>query len=185
MAIKLEDKTRVMPPNGEYPYGQIKDRSGEERGTPVNAEVYGDIHQFFAKLMDAAAITHNGVPDNAYDGFQLYEDLRKVTRPYKVITLLMSQTGTGTPNVTYLENTVVDVGLTYSRASAGFYNITFPDPILLENKSWMSINITYNNNNATIRRISNTQAQIVTYDAGGNLADGVLNNASIEVRIYD
>jgi hypothetical protein len=77
MAIKLSEKTRVTPPDSTFPFGDIKDRTEAERGTPVNREVYGDFHQFFEKLMDDAEITHNGNPDNAYTGFQLFQALLK------------------------------------------------------------------------------------------------------------
>ena len=51
MAIKLEDKTRVDAPDYDYPFGKIRDKTESEGGTPVNTEVYGDFHQFFAKML--------------------------------------------------------------------------------------------------------------------------------------
>lgn len=76
MAIFLANKENTENPNGEYPFGNIIDDDGSGTiGTPVNVQVYGDFHQFFAKLMDAAGIAYNGVPDNAYDGFQYWEAL--------------------------------------------------------------------------------------------------------------
>jgi hypothetical protein len=78
MAIKLTTKTNTEPASTNYPYGQIKDKTSSVPGTPVNVATYGDFHQFFEKLMAAAGITHNNIPDNAGDGFQLYEALLKV-----------------------------------------------------------------------------------------------------------
>lgn len=78
MAIKLGDKPNTEPVSTNYPYGQIKDKTSSTPGTPLNKAVYGDFHQFFEKLMDEANITHNGLPDNAGDGFQLYQALLKV-----------------------------------------------------------------------------------------------------------
>lgn len=75
MAYKLEDKPNVVAPNGTYPYGAIKDNSGSGDGTPVNAVVYGDFHQFFARLMAIAGLVANGLPDNAVNGFQLFTAL--------------------------------------------------------------------------------------------------------------
>lgn len=72
MAIKLLDKPNVESVSYDYPYGNIKDNPGDNTGTPVNKLVYADFHQFFAKMMDYAAISYNGQPDNATDGFQYF-----------------------------------------------------------------------------------------------------------------
>lgn len=81
MAIALTSKPNTNVPDSDYPYGQIRDNTGGGNGTPVNTVVYGDFHQFFAKLMDAAGISYNGLPDNAYSGFQLFEALMAVIGP--------------------------------------------------------------------------------------------------------
>lgn len=73
MAIKLQDKTRVVPPSSDFPYGRIKDSTPAAPGTPVNEQVYGDFHQFFAKMLNDSGIVANGFPDNDYSGFQYYE----------------------------------------------------------------------------------------------------------------
>lgn len=77
MARSLASKPNVDAPDYDYPYGRIRDRAGSAPGTPVNEVVYGDFHQFFAKLMDEGAVTANGLPDNDDDGFQLYEAFQK------------------------------------------------------------------------------------------------------------
>lgn len=59
-----------------WPDGRIKDNTGADDGTPVNELVYGDQHEFFAKLMRDAAISYNGLPDNVLNGYQLIEALR-------------------------------------------------------------------------------------------------------------
>lgn len=76
----LADKPNTDAPDSDYPFGKIRDNPGNNTGTPINEVVYGDIHQFFEKLMNAAAITPNGLPENQTNGFQLYEALLKVTR---------------------------------------------------------------------------------------------------------
>lgn len=77
MAIQLLLKPQVDPADSEYPFGKIRDDSntGADDGTPVNTEVYGDFHQFFAKIINVGGITYNNQPDNAYDGFQYYDAL--------------------------------------------------------------------------------------------------------------
>jgi len=71
----LATKTNVNAPDSDYPFGRIRNNPGNGTGTPVNELLYGDMHQFFEKLMDAAGITANGLPDNDYSGFQLFEAL--------------------------------------------------------------------------------------------------------------
>lgn len=78
MAIKLEDKPGVQAPNTAYPFGRPKDNSGSNDGMPLNVLTHGDFHQFFAKMMDDAGISYNGLPDNATDGFQYWLALVKV-----------------------------------------------------------------------------------------------------------
>ena len=72
MARKLSNKTNVQAPDSTYPYGRIQNDSGAGDGTPVDEVVYGDFHQFFEKLMAEGNITANGLPDNATNGFQLW-----------------------------------------------------------------------------------------------------------------
>jgi hypothetical protein len=78
MAIKLQDKQNTVPPNAIYPNGNIRDDDGSGNGTPVNVDVYGDFHQFFARLLASNGVSPNGLPDNAYDGFQYYESLQNM-----------------------------------------------------------------------------------------------------------
>ena len=76
MAISINQKANTTAPNSVYPFGDIKDDSGQNDGTPVNRSVYADFHQFFEKLMNAAGTVANGLPDNADNGFQLFEALQ-------------------------------------------------------------------------------------------------------------
>jgi microcystin-dependent protein len=61
-----------------YPDGRIKDNTGANNGTPVNELVYGDLHEFFAKMMRDSGITYNNLPDNEANGYQLFEAMRKI-----------------------------------------------------------------------------------------------------------
>lgn len=86
MARKLALKPQVLPANGEFPYGRIKDDTGSNDGTPVDEEVYGDFHQFFARIMALANVNYpsfdyNNEPENFYDGFQFVEALQKLFAP--------------------------------------------------------------------------------------------------------
>ena len=72
MAIKLENKVNTEAPSVAYPFGNIKDNTGSNNGTPVDKNVYADFHQFFAKMMSESGIIYNDLPDNNTDGFQYW-----------------------------------------------------------------------------------------------------------------
>jgi len=60
---------------GVYPSGRIKNNTGAGDGTPVNEEVYGDLHEMKDKLMRLYGISYNGLPDNETNGYQLIDAL--------------------------------------------------------------------------------------------------------------
>lgn len=109
MAIKLTNKLNTAPVSASYPFGNIKDRVGATPGTAVNTVNHADFHQFFEKMMNYAGITHNNLPDNQTNGFQLFEALLKVARQ----DLLTLTTDTWTSNSVFTSATFV------SGASAG------------------------------------------------------------------
>jgi len=71
----LISKPNTLAPDGDFPYGRIKDKVGSNPGTPVNELVYGDIHQFFERLMALGGQVANGLPESEYTGFQLIDAL--------------------------------------------------------------------------------------------------------------
>lgn len=79
MAVKLTNKLNTIGANSEYPFGSIRDESsaGANDGTPINRNVYSDAHQFFEKLMYENQVTHNNLPDNSVNGYQLYEAIKR------------------------------------------------------------------------------------------------------------
>ena len=74
----LVNKPNVSAPDADFPFGRIKDKSGSNPGTPVNEIVYGDIHQFFEKLMNEAGLSANELPESEYSGFQLMTALTRM-----------------------------------------------------------------------------------------------------------
>jgi hypothetical protein len=80
----LANKTNVDAPDADYPYGRIRDNPGNFTGTPINELVYGDVHQFFARLLDKQAgsamadVVPNDLPENDPNGFQFFEALERV-----------------------------------------------------------------------------------------------------------
>ena len=76
-----------------YPDGRIRDNTGAGNGTPVNRLIYGDLHEFFAKLMRLAEIEYSGVPDNEANGYQLVDALVSIAGKNDFITSLNSLSG--------------------------------------------------------------------------------------------
>lgn len=60
---------------GNYPDGRVKDNTGSGNGTPVNRNVYGDLHSNISKLMRRYGIVPNEFPDNETNGFQIIQAL--------------------------------------------------------------------------------------------------------------
>lgn len=92
MAIRLQDKQNVAAPDSDYPYGQIKDDAGAGDGTPVDVAVYGDFHQFFARMFALSGLTYNGLPDNDYSGFQYIEAATKLWKTFDGIKIISTDT---------------------------------------------------------------------------------------------
>lgn len=58
-----------------YPDGRIKDNTGSGNGTPVNRNVYGDLHANISKLMRLYGIVPSGLPDNETNGYDIIDSL--------------------------------------------------------------------------------------------------------------
>jgi hypothetical protein len=69
--IPLKLKPNVYAPDVNYSFGDIKDDTGVNDGTPVNRLVYADMHQFLESIMSQGGITGNNLPDNDTNGYQL------------------------------------------------------------------------------------------------------------------
>lgn len=73
--IGIQNFPNIHAPDSTFPNGSIRDQTLSLPGTPVNKETVGDMYEFFAKLMREAGITANGIPDNEYNGNQLFAAL--------------------------------------------------------------------------------------------------------------
>ncbi len=71
----LSTKANTEAPDSDFPYGRIRDKTAMTPGSKVNENMWGDIIQFFEKMMSLSGISANGLPDNAYTGFQLVDAL--------------------------------------------------------------------------------------------------------------
>lgn len=108
-------------------------------------------------------------------------------RPYSVYTALLSQTGTSAPvAISVLENTLGG-GITWRRNAAGLYVGTFTG-IFIDTKTWASISLgDYlggGSNSVSLKRSGNNTMFLFT-NRGTAGADNILNNASVEIRIYN
>jgi len=80
MARNLTTIPNIVPADADYPNGRILNAVPPDAGTPVIEELYGDIVQFFHKLMRTAGISHNGLPENETQGFQFIQALAYYVR---------------------------------------------------------------------------------------------------------
>jgi hypothetical protein len=111
------------------------------------------------------------------------------TRPYKVYSALLSQSGTDAPTATVLENTIGDI--VWSRTGVGDYKGTLADAFTA-NKTWIQlatifgISAIYRNDANEIEIF--TEGQVVTSGSPDvysfPAADAQLYETAIEIRVY-
>ena len=82
MGRRLKNKNNVDNSDANYPLGRIKDNTGINDGTPVDEDVYGDVHQTFEQMANEAQTSEgdgyaNEEPDNSFNGYQFFNFLRK------------------------------------------------------------------------------------------------------------
>lgn len=82
MAIGLENNPNNSAITVAYPYGGLKDNTGAGDGTPINKLTNDDIHQTLRKILELAAITPNGLPDNVTNGFQYITALNRLFKKF-------------------------------------------------------------------------------------------------------
>lgn len=124
----LVNKTNTVPAGGDYPYGDIKDNPGDNSGTPVDRNLIGDIHRNVMKIMDAAGVVPNNLDDNEANGYQIFEAIRKVARPYKVISGLLKSTA-----FTIFENTSGET-ITWSSPFSDVYRLAITNNAFVTGK---------------------------------------------------
>jgi hypothetical protein len=179
--IKLENKPGVTAPTATYPYGKSKDNSGTNDGFPLNSANLEDYHQFFAKMFSVSGLTANGLPDNNDNGFQLYNALRKITKPYKLFCGTLTQTGTSAPVFTVFVNELGGTPV-WTRSGAGIYNATLTGVFI--GKVGIVTDQTGNSANSIRASYSTNIMQIFSAN-GGTLQDNLLLNTYFELKIFD
>lgn len=180
---RLINKPDVEPVSVDYPFGSIQDQSMSTTGTPVDREVYGDFHQFFEKLMDYSQIVANGLPDNATNGYQLYNAFRKLTKPYKSYTALVRQTGTGAPVATVLGFNEIG-NITYAYGGVGIYQLNLTGAFVTSKTFLLIGSGDVGLHEYLFSRINANTLQITTIQSGAP-ANNMLDDVAIEIRVYD
>lgn len=109
------------------------------------------------------------------------------SRPYKVYTALLTQSGTDAPVATVLENTLGG-DVVWSYENVGVYNGTLVGAFT-ENKTYTTITMDNNYDSVykTIYASSEDAVQVQTYDdlTAGTPADTQLYFTSIEIKTYN
>lgn len=103
---------------------------------------------------------------------------------YKVYTAVLTQEGSDPPAVTVIKNTLgFEPQFTYE--GVGEYFCIHSD-VWVRNKTFVSINQTDGNTLGIVGAspVNGPFFVIRSYDLTGTLADEVISNASIEIRIY-
>lgn len=180
----IQDKTNVIAPGGDFTsYGTIKDNTGSNDGTPADTDLFSDGMQFFERLIDQSGISPNGLLDSDADGFQLFEALRILTKPYKLYVALISQTSTNAPTVKILGFNEIG-NIVWTRDNVGQYSGTLSSAFVVD-KTHLSISS--GQGGGLEQRLDRVDANTLSINAfiGGSNADSGMDDVSLEIRVYD
>ena len=108
--------------------------------------------------------------------------VQKNSRPYKVYTALLSQSGTNAPVATVLENTLGGT-VVWSYVSIGQYRGALTGAFL-SNKTVVFLTNVYGKYFLTGGRENDDSVMIGTQAQNGGSTNGDLSNSSIEIRVY-
>jgi len=78
----------------KWPFGQLKNETETEPGTPVVREIYGDLLVNMYKLLQDAGITPNGQEDSEENGYQILQAFKKFANELNDIEQVAGLSGT-------------------------------------------------------------------------------------------
>lgn len=104
-------------------------------------------------------------------------------RPYKVYAGLISQTGTDDPTVVIMENTIGNI--VWQRTAAGNYLATLTNAFVVNKTHLMVGTLQYLYNTSCIFARNNANILALQIQTNNIIADGILDNTSIEIRVYN
>lgn len=109
-----------------------------------------------------------------------------VRLPYKVYTVLISQSGTSAPTAIVLQNTLGEVP-TYGYSVVGHYTLVSPGGLFAQNKTFIMPNsFTTGSDDDIFAAVwfDNSTIDLFTFRSLATPNDDELNNTSLEIRIY-
>jgi len=101
---------------------------------------------------------------------------------YRKYIANISQAGTLDPTVTILENTIGDI--VWTRVAAGRYQGTLTGAFPDQDKLYLYLGNSQQNNYVAIFRVSANIIEIITYDFTNTGQDNMLDYNTIEIRVY-
>ena len=106
-----------------------------------------------------------------------------IETPALVYVALIAQSGTADPTATEILNTLG--AITWARGSQGVYNATSVN-LFVAGKTFCLCSFAggAQPRMPALRRVSDTQVQLLTYDSSPGLADGTGTTYQVEIRVY-
>ena len=185
--IQLKNKENTTPPDYDYPFGDMKDdtNAGLDDGNRMNRNFHSDYVQFFEKMFSDSGILANGLPDNDYTGFQLYEAFQRLTRSYAVYEATLTQESTDDPIVTELGYNQIG-SIAWTRTGMGEYTGTLAGAFINAPKLCFYIQTTglWNRKFIFGRTGDDTIILRTVNSTTGAGLDDLLINTSILIKIY-
>lgn len=184
----IGNQQNIDSPDGEYIYGRIRDWSGTIEGTPVDEALYGDIHQLIARMQQASTFTPNGLPDNEYNGWQIFDAFMQHMGGWsKKLKFKVSQSGTGAPTI---DNGFCNgFGLTINsivRAGTGRYEFFTTGTPLSSAANFFAFSAQMDfGGTAYISWAGSNQFNIETFNAAGTQADNILSNTAVSIEQFE
>ncbi len=125
--ILLKNKQNTNGVSAQYPYGDMRDKTAGQNGTKADSLFMNDMVQFFEKMFAESGVTPNNLPDDATNGFQLYEAVKRVAKGYKVYSATYSYQGSPDRlEVNVLHQDDLGIGnITLAKLTNGYYQFNF------------------------------------------------------------
>ena len=134
-----------------------------------------------AKLQVAGTISAS--PATTANQVPTWGQVQAITRPYKVYTALLTQTGTNAPVATVLENTLGGE-VVWSRINNGTFDATLANAFVF-NKTTVSVPSSINSFVHNSGRLNINVVRLITLNNSMANADNLLIGATIEIRVYN
>ena len=138
------------------------------------------------KMLKEAFLKLKTLIENLTNSVEALENAPTVdSRPYKVYTALLTQSGTNAPVATVLENTIPGFSITPNRLFTGLYRLNCT-PALDINKVYFDVINTQIFSGFIISKEITVGGIIqISTKNGSTPTDGILSRTPIEIRVYN